>query len=355
MGIRFEEITEDIRGKLYEKDVVAFLKQDIPEYVVKLEEIDQKIKKRKCDRNCKEYKTLSQLTDEILKKGQEIEKKCSNKKTLRKIQSYFRESKPDFFYSSEIVEKGYKKIHGYPGDYEMMNYVYNNVECSSSPMGKLWDWYQLDTGYSRAVRGRKNKMIEILLKKINAFLGNKISILNLPCGPARDIKELLECKELRKDLNIKITCVDQDESALDFSRTSITFIPDNVTLDFKKGNILHYVKHPENHQQDLGRFDCVYSIGLADYLPDKLLKNMILFSWGLLGVKGELIYAFKDFDKDPFAPIPPRWFCDWSFMPRSLKESWDLLLSSGISGYEKFPEEWEESGRVGFLRVRKNK
>jgi len=296
---------------------------------------------------------LKVLNDAIVKSGNELVEAIGKKKVAKEILKYFRETRPQYFYSSEIMDKGFKKYRGYPGDFEMMNFVYDNQMCSQELLGKYFDLYFLNNAYAEAVRGRKNKMVELLSETIDDFDRERIKLLNLPCGPARDVREFIGRPGLRKDLEIDIVCVDQDSEALSFAKGTMPLVPRNVRLDFKVGDIIKYVRHPELHASELGRFDFVYSIGLADYLPDKLLQNLIRFCWSLLNRNGKITFAFKIEERDPFAPLPPKWFCDWEFVSRSLNEAKELMINSGIEGYELTGEEWEKSGRIVFITAKK--
>lgn len=298
-------------------------------------------------------KKLNTINDSIINDIEHINNSMSDPRAIKLLGQIFRESRPQYYYASEIMDKGFKKYKGYPGDFEMMKYVYNNEVCSDNIIGKYFDKYFLDNAYAIAVRGRKNKMVNILGRFINKTQNQSLDILNLPCGPARDIKELLETVDIKSKAEIKITCVDQDEEALAFAESSISNKYKNISVSFKKGNIINYVRSMDKHINEMGKYDLVYSIGLADYLPDKLLKNMILFSFKLLKPNGKMIYAFKITDKDPFAPLPPKWFCDWQFVSRNLSDSWEVIKQSGIQGFRVQPEEWEESGRIVFLTIEK--
>jgi hypothetical protein len=259
------------------------------------------------------------------------------------------------YYRSEIIAHASKKPRGYPGDFEMMNHVYNDVTISRDVIGKYFDRYHLDMGYAQAVRGRKNKMVQLLKSTMNECKRPSLRVLNIPCGPARDVQEFVTCRDLRKDLKLEIVCVDYDLEALKFAKDAIRNIPQNIKIDFQQGNIISYVRHPEQHLSKFGKFDLVYSIGLADYLPDKILQKMIEFSWKLLRKDGVLIYAFKIEDRDPFAPVPPKWGCDWEFVSRSMAAVSNVISKSLLGAYTLDEPEWEETERIVFIKIRKAK
>lgn len=257
------------------------------------------------------------------------------------------------YYRSQIIAHAKSKPRGYPGDFEMMNHVYNDVTISHDVVGKYFDRYHLDMGYAQAVRGRKNKMVQLLKSTMNECERPSLQILNIPCGPARDVQEFVTSRNLRKDLKVEIVCVDYDPEALAFAKGAIKNLPINIKIDFQQGNIISYVRHPEQYLPKFGQFDLVYSIGLADYLPDKILRKMIEFSWKLLRKGGVLIYAFKIEDRDPFAPVPPKWGCDWVFVSRSLAAVSNVISKSLLGAYTIDEPEWEESERVVFIKIRK--
>ena len=353
MGNEIKEILDSIQDKQSKLKVENFFNKHQLYFLTELDKFKKNIMLENDQLNKGSSQILKKLIDEVSFQLEDATKDL-DKRTSNEIGKYFRNTNPDIFYSSEIVEKGFKKYRGYPGDFEMMNFVYSYTVCSKTKMGQYWDYYFVNNAYAEAVRGRKNKMVEILIETLKNWEGKKIRILNLPCGPSRDIQELCLHKNLRKDISIEIVCVDQDEEALEFSRNSVKKVPANIKITFKQGSILNYVRRMDKHLDELGKFDLVYSIGIADYLPDKMLKNMVLFSWKLLNDQGSIIYAFKIKENDPFAPLPPKWFCDWQFVPRNLAEAKEIMSQSGITNYKFDEDTWEASNRIVFLTARKN-
>ena len=257
------------------------------------------------------------------------------------------------YYQSEIIAHARNKPRGYPGDFEMMNHVYNNVTISRSVVGKYFDRYHLNMGYAQAVRGRKNKMVRLLKSVLDSHNDSSLRILNLPCGPARDVQEFVALNCLREDVAVEVLCVDSDLEALAFAKSAVKNVPENIDVEFKQGNILSYIRKPQLHFSELGKFDLVYSIGLADYLPDRMLQNMIAFSWKLLKDEGFLVYAFKIEERDRFAPVPPSWGCDWAFVSRSMSDALNVIKNSSLGAHVIDEPEWEESGRIVFFKIRK--
>lgn len=196
-------------------------------------------------------------------------------------------------------------------------------------------------------------MVEILERYFKVLIddGRSFRLLNLACGPSREIQELF-LKEIKVSSKTDYICIDLDEEALDFSKQALNNIPANVKMRFLQENILELLKKPEDYQAKLGKCDIVYSIGLADYLPDKIMKKMINACFSFLKPQGTVILAFKITEKDPFAPVPPDWFCDWRFVPRSENDAEELIAASGIKDYS-INKEWEETGKIEYFSINK--
>jgi len=107
--------------------------------------------------------------------------------------------------------------------------------------------------------------------------------------------------------------------------------PKNVEFKFIKEDIMNLIKD-ESTAFLADRQDLIYSIGLIDYLPDRVLKKLIAILYQLLKNNGKLILTHKNREKT-FPPIPPDWFCDWKFVPRNKEEVIKLIYTSGISEF----------------------
>jgi len=350
MNNKILQLLDEIDNEEIKQKVENYFYNIFQRYLGKIKDINDEITSSNVSLNDEIYIKIKYENDNILKISEELISNIKSKKIKKEISKIFREIQVDP-YESVIVNKGYIKEYGYSGDFEMMNFVYNQKIVSTSERGKYWDKYFLENAYADSVRRRKDKMAKNLHDLVSKENRKKINILNLPCGPARDVKDFLRQNEIREDLHIAITCIDQDKEALKYAKESINDIPKNINLVFKQGNILHYLRNPNKYKDELGMFDVVYSIGLADYLSDKLLKNMIKFSWNLLRKKGKIIFSFKIHDRDPYAPLAPKWWCDWSFVSRNIEDVKALLMSSGIESFDFGDIEWEESKRIAFFTL----
>lgn len=260
--------------------------------------------------------SLKKINDDIVIAGEELVKKINSKVIIKKIKQSFRLLIGPWAYKSLIMKMGFEKPRGYPGDYRLLEIIYDNKPFSSG-LGRYFDLYFLHNPYAEAVRQRKDKTAEILVEIINNHILPSIKILNLACGSCREIREILSYQKITYKGKINFGLVDHDEEAINFCKQSLKiFKQENVNFSYFQENILKFNDNKNHYEKIFGEQDLIYSIGLVDYFTDRILKEMVSFCLDLLKLKGRLILTIKDKDRDTFAPLPPGWFCDWEFVPR---------------------------------------
>ena len=75
--------------------------------------------------------------------------------------------------------------------------------------------------------------------------------------------------------------------------------------------------------------DLIYSIGVADYLPDEFCKELFQSSFKLLNRKGLFVVAFKLVKR--YKSLCSDWLCNWYFYERG-KQEIIQLIKDGLSG-----------------------
>ncbi|MBI5208072.1 MAG: hypothetical protein HY934_09845, partial [Candidatus Firestonebacteria bacterium] len=309
---------------IIQRDILEFAKA-IKKYLLNLTILTKKIETEVFSIE-KAKQDLSYFNTKILEKGNKLEKSINNRILSKKIKQSFRSLVGKWAYKSYILKRSYEKPRGYPGDYIIMEFVYNEKVISEG-IGYIFDEDFLYNEYAVAVKNRKNKMKEILLNYIQNSNFKKINILNLACGSSRELKELFLNTNFQNK-QIIITLIDQDEAALQFSQEALSGLHSNLKFKFLKENIYDFIKDKINIKNYTTKFGCqnlIYTIGLSDYLPDRALGNLIKFFFELLLPDGKLILAHKDISK--YTPLAPDWFCDWTFFPRTKNMLIDLTKS----------------------------
>lgn len=245
---------------------------------------------------------------------------------------------------SYFVERGLSKPRGYPGDYVIVEEMYNG-NPKSLGLGYIYDLIFLDTQLCRGLRNRKDQMKQIINNYLISIKHNNLNILNIACGGSRELRELMDMKLGLFNNTSSISLLDNDKNAIDFSikklsvfNKTVKYIPININvLDLLKGN-----------PSDLLKYDLIYSIGLFDYLPDLILSKLIKVIINLLSRDGVFIFAHKDYTL--YDPCIADWFCDWKYYHRSEKDLKDILQGCGVNNSD-IRISREKDGYIFFMLI----
>lgn len=346
--IQISGLLNDIKNPEIKKDVSRFFLKDMLTYISEIIKLISHLPK---DNEYSEEieKKLTHLNNQILLKGYCLEELLENKVTMNKNKENFRFLVSVWAYKGPIVKRAFEKPRGYPGDYLMLESIYDNRPLAKSGIGLYFDKYFLDNPYAVAVRYRKDKLREIIKREIQQSTLETIRIFNIACGSCREIRELPFV--LFRTKTVVFSCLDWDEEALEFSRQAVKDFPTNVKFNFVKEDIINLIKDT-SLINSFEKQDLVYSIGLIDYLPDRIFKIFIQFIYSLLKVKGKAVLTHKNKEKN-FSPLPPDWFCNWKFVSRSKEEVMRLFYNCGIENFS-FSIEADEFNDIFYFTVIKH-
>jgi hypothetical protein len=337
------EIFPQVRKHLKEESKIDQLNQFLYLLDVYMETIKSfHIKTQTLDPNAiisQFYETLKVKNNEILLFADKLANSIVSKSIIKVLKETFRQYIKGWLFQSFLMKRAYQKPEGYPGDFELLEGIYKN-KIISKYIGALYDYYFLNDPLAVAVRNRKEG-IKNLLKDLILNSKNKLKILNLACGPCREIIEMqYENHEIYR--KAAITCVDFDEKAILFSQTALHLFK-SQEIDFLKTDVL---KNADLINKKFGIFDIIYSIGLVDYLPNRIFKKILSDYFKLLDLQsGVLIISHKD--QDIYKPIAADWFCDWTFYKRTQKEVINLVNES--AAWRNIKVIREPSGIIYFL------
>lgn len=331
MRIQINGLLNEIKSSDIKNRISSFFLNDILGYIKEIIKLTSVTLQQK-SYSLELEKKFDHLNTQVLLKGYCLEELLTDKKIMQKVKDNFRQLVGTWIYKSAIVKRAFEKPLGYPGDYKMLEIVYDNKPISTL-LGEYFDNNFLKSPYAVTVRIRKDRLKELLLNFINEPKLGKINILNIACGSCREIRELLPSIKINNP--IVFSCLDWDGEALKFSEDTLSQVaPRNARFKFIKKDVMNIIKD-ENVSQSLGKQSLVYSIGLIDYLPDRVLKKLIWILYQLLEKGGKLILTHKNKEKT-FPPLPPDWFCDWKFVARNKEEVRKLFYSCGISDFSLF-------------------
>jgi len=329
-----------------------FFLGDILSYLTNLQELIAQVEAGRMKSSEAELRHKA-LTDSIMQKADLVNQALDSKVITRRLKERFRVLTGPWAYKSAIVKRAFDKPRGYPGDHKLLELIYDEQSVSDNIMGSCFDRYFLSNEYAVAVRNRKDYMRGILREFLTSPQVGSKRILNVACGSCREVRELLSGESSATVLPQKaeFVCLDHDREALEFSKRCLSAIPRNtsVAVNFIQHDVVTLAKK-SGQTQPLGTFGLIYSIGLADYLPERLLKCLIEFCIRSLEPAGKLVIAHKDIGQ--YKPLPPNWFCDWNFYPRNEETFLEIVRSIGVEP-SAISVEREPSRRVVFFTVKK--
>lgn len=284
-----------------------------------------------------------------------------NQLELVKIKKYFRQLNLKLFQKSAFTKRGIFKPRGYPGDFRMLEAMYDNV-ISSQGIGALLDKRYVDDFYVKAVRDRKDYLKAILIDLIDVNkkndkvnfpyladlkIKNELNVLNVACGGCREFREIFR-ERIPVSKKINVFLLDKDPLTINFVKKSFKSAPKQFNFKYLEKDVLDVDKLISSSNI---KFDLIYSIGLADYLPDSIIRLMVDKCSKMLKSGGVFVLAHKNVPK--FSSTISDWVCDWKFIPRTPQHLKRLVVGSLNKGFN-IKITYQQSKAVFYFFVKKN-
>jgi extracellular factor (EF) 3-hydroxypalmitic acid methyl ester biosynthesis protein len=252
------------------------------------------------------------------------------------------------FMGGAIWQRSYEKPLGYPGDFQIMNMVYNWQREGSSLFEQLLHRIGLDV--AECIATRMVMMRQTIADLVLASGTEPARITSLGCGPAREIVDYLQLRSLPRPL--QVTLIDQDHAAL--SQAYEQTYPEVMRL---RGQAMVGCLHASFSQllkagELFGKLpaqDLIYTVGLVDYLVPKRAKALAASLFEHLAPGGRLIIG--NMRKTATGNLwPMEFLCDWNIIYRDEREMLELVDDLDAADRSL---EFDPTGRVIMLSVRK--
>jgi CRP-like cAMP-binding protein len=192
-----------------------------------------------------------------------------------------------YFMRSRLAERAYYKPKGYAGDYKMMELIYSQKPNGDGKLGRLIDGWLLKQVPPQAVRNRRRLLSGLLdrLCRERRNGGRGIRIMNLACGPCRELFDLLA--QCDYSAQIDALCIDIDADALQYANQRVNTGSHQASVRFMHENVIKWSLGRTRH--DLSAQDIIYSSGLCDYLDRRMMEKLIERCHEQLGPGGALV------------------------------------------------------------------
>ena len=241
-----------------------------------------------------------------------------SKSNRSEIAQAAREKMASFYAESGLFNHALNKPHGYAGDFEILEYIYDQKphDKTVTDVGLTIDKWALTLSLPRAVRSRKN-VLYFWLFEYGHTASETIQILSIGSGSARELRELPNAILAKMD----VTLIDKDRNSLEFAKKHL--------LAKVPGLKLTLVDDLFSRVTPNKKFDIIYCFGVFDYLSDRVIENCFKQYVPILKDDGKFIYSIKNNAQYP------DWFYDiftnWRFVNRNIEDGARLASRSGLS------------------------
>ena len=257
--------------------------------------------------------------------------------------------------ASPFAYRTYNKPLGFAGDYETVNMIVRDPYEGGSLFAKVLNFWFLSQWPARAHRNRikylRDKLTEETLT--GARQNRQIRVLNLGCGPAREVQEFLMQGSICEHANF--TLWDFNEETLQYAREVLGDIKRSskrgTPIQIEKKSVQQLLKDYSKSiaKPDSLKYDFIYCAGLFDYLPDRTCKQLssIFYDWLL---PNGLLVVTNVYNSKPFRHML-EFILDWHLIYRDKKKG-ELLAPQNASA-EQVRVINDETGVNLFIEVRK--
>jgi SAM-dependent methyltransferase len=288
--------------------------------------------------------------NEVVRMSEEIDaaSRGAPPSQLQALLQWSRRNLHEFLMQAPAMARAMQKPFGYPGDYEVMRFIYEKPFEGTTLFGKALSLAFDATRGARAVRHRKDLVKRKILELIEAR-NAPLRILAVACGPAQELAELLaETTDLPP---LEIILFDQDKGALGYAYRRLQPIVDarhqgKVKIVYLHESIKRLLRDA-NLFAGFGTFDLIYSVGLFDYLRPHTAVGLTRNLESRLAPGGRAIIANMVPDN------PSRWYMehhlDWWLIYRTRTELLEMARRAAPDAKLQILE--EESGVNPFVEI----
>ncbi|MDD2899019.1 MAG: class I SAM-dependent methyltransferase [Desulfuromonadaceae bacterium] len=226
---------------------------------------------------------------------------------------------------------------GYAGDHQLIDMIYQKAIAESEAGRKLDEFFHRQKAPT-AVRNRKSFFINTFCELCDKRA--EPSVLDIACGPCRDVAEAITHAGQRAD-GAMLHCIDMDPRAISYAQDVVAPVRD-VNIRLQATNAFRF--RPSQ------RYDLVWSAGLFDYLEDNLAAVLLRKMWKATSEGGEVIVG-NFHVSNPDRPWM-EWCGDWHLIHRTEDDMLHICRQAGIP-VESVCFHYEPTGINMFLRILK--
>lgn len=275
---------------------------------------------------------------------------------LRASKAYTETVLTPLLIEAPMIRRSYGKPLGYPGDYQVMLYYYDNALVGPNVFARVFHKYFVEHPLSNGVRTRKDHVVAALGEEHRRVLAERgdeavFRVASLGCGPAREVADYARRAGGWRGRAVW-TLIDQEEETLSVAhrdvaaahaRTGADGVVQCLNLSF--GQLLADPELlPERNPQD-----AIYCTGLFDYLRESRARSLLVSLYQRLTPGGVLLIGNAVGPNRHF--WSPEFVLDWTLLYRTRAEM--ARLSADLPAEARTDVVLEPGEAYWFLTVRK--
>ena len=274
---------------------------------------------------------------------------------LRASKAYTETVLTPLLMGAPMIRRSYTKPLGYPGDYQVMLYYYNNALEGDSAFAKVFHKFFVEHPLSRGVRTRKDHIVEAIEREHRRIAGapdaGEFRVASLGCGPAREIADYVRRAGAWHGY-ATFTLIDQEDETLSVAHrdagAAIARTGADGTLKCLNLSFGQLLADPEL-LPDRCPQDVIYSTGLFDYLRESRAQPLLRALYGRLAPGGMLLIGNASGPNRHF--WSPEFVLDWTLLYRTKAQM--RRLAAELPTEAAVDVELEPGGAYWFLVVRR--
>jgi len=248
----------------------------------------------------------------------------------------------DLFHQDPFTYRAFSKPRNYPGDAELIDYIYGPEEQwpapEASPLGRSIFNCTIAEPAPEGVRARRGFVADVIDRL--AAETTMPHVFSIAAGHLREAN--LSGAVKRKKLG-RLVALDNDPISLEeirrcYSRYGVETVQDGI-------------RRLLTNQADLGSFDLIYSTGLFDYLQQSTGRRLVWGMFQMLRPGGRLVVA--NFLPGVRNVGYMEAFMDWQLIYRARHEMADLSMEIPEEDIRDVRIFSEENLNIIFLQVTK--
>lgn len=250
-----------------------------------------------------------------------------------------------FFWQEPLSRRAFEKPRGYAGDPIMLDLQYDYEKLESSPyeneQAEISDllYYDINRiGHANHANRERRRILSKMINQTSERVANP-SILSVACG---HLRETSDCTAVKNKSIGKFVAIDQDREALSVAAEAIKGFGETI-----HASVVDIIRN----KVPLPTFDFIYSLGVYDYLSDKLAKRLTKRLFQLLNPGGRLLIINYHPDSPTIAYMEA--VMDWWLIYRDEDQMQALveeLPKETIKGIDIFVE---SNQTINFMEIEK--